>query len=122
MGWRSTVATIRMQLQVFAWIVEVIAEVHDFSRLGQHSHLSGRRSGDGGHPVEPAGAALLVGAVVASTDAAGVFLLVHTQGLRLRPSVGATLEAESGTNDPFAIFLTLMLVEFISSGESSPLH
>jgi cell volume regulation protein A len=65
---------------------------------------------------------LLVGAVVASTDAAAVFLLVHTQGLRLRPRVGATLEAESGTNDPFAIFLTLMLVEFISSGESSPWH
>jgi potassium/hydrogen antiporter len=64
--------------------------------------------------------ALLVGAVVASTDAAAVFLLVHTQGLRLRPRVGATLEAESGTNDPFAIFLTLMLVNFISLGESSP--
>src|SRR5438874_5273357 len=66
--------------------------------------------------------ALLVGAVVASTDAAAVFLLVHTQGLRLRPRVGATLEAESGTNDPFAIFLTLMLVEFISSGATSPAH
>jgi cell volume regulation protein A len=65
---------------------------------------------------------LLVGAVVASTDAAAVFLLVHTQGLRLRPRVGATLEAESGTNDPFAIFLTLMLVKFISLGESSPAH
>jgi potassium/hydrogen antiporter len=66
--------------------------------------------------------ALLVGAVVASTDAAAVFLLVHTQGLRLRPRVGATLEAESGTNDPFAIFLTLMLVKFIFSGESSLLY
>ncbi|WFU33704.1 potassium/proton antiporter [Bradyrhizobium brasilense] len=65
---------------------------------------------------------LLVGAVVASTDAAAVFLLVHTQGLRLRPRVGATLEAESGTNDPFAIFLTLMLVEFISIGQSSASH
>src|SRR5438874_7972236 len=66
--------------------------------------------------------ALLVGAVVASTDAAAVFLLVHTRGLRLRPRVGATLEAESGTNDPFAIFLTLMLVEYISLGSSSPGH
>jgi cell volume regulation protein A len=66
--------------------------------------------------------ALLVGAVVASTDAAAVFLLVHAQGLRLRPRVGATLEAESGSNDPFAVFLTLMLVEFISIGQSTPAH
>src|SRR5258707_1014349 len=66
--------------------------------------------------------ALLVGAVVASTDAAAVFLLVHAQGLRLRPRVGATLEVESGTNDPFAVFLTLMLVELISVGDSSLWH
>lgn len=59
---------------------------------------------------------LLVGAVVASTDAAAVFLLVHARGLRLRPRVGATLEVESGTNDPFAIFLTVLLVEFLLQG------
>src|ERR1700710_2079494 len=66
--------------------------------------------------------ALLLGAVVASTDAAAVFLLVHAQGLRLRPRVGATREADSGTNAPLAGFLTLMLVELISVGESSVWH
>jgi cell volume regulation protein A len=66
--------------------------------------------------------ALLTGAVVASTDAAAVFLLVHAQGLRLRPRVGATLEVESGTNDPFAVFLTLTLVKLLSLGETSASH
>src|SRR5215475_1367590 len=60
--------------------------------------------------------ALLVGAVIASTDAAAVFFLIHARGLRLRPRVGATLEIESSTNDPFAIFLTLLLVEILQHG------
>src|SRR5215831_1563491 len=59
---------------------------------------------------------LLVGSVVASTDAAAVFFLIHARGLRLRPRVAATLEIESGTNDPFAIFLTLMLVQILLQG------
>src|SRR5579884_466819 len=57
--------------------------------------------------------ALLVGAVVASTDAAAVFFLINTRGLRLRPRVRAVLEVESGTNDPFAVFLTLTFVEML---------
>jgi len=60
---------------------------------------------------------LLVGAMVASTDAAAVFFLIHARGLRLRPRVGATLEVESGTNDPFAIFLTLTLVRILLAEE-----
>jgi cell volume regulation protein A len=63
--------------------------------------------------------AVLVGAVVASTDAAAVFLLIHSRGLRLRPRVGGTLEVESGTNDPFAVFLTMVLVQFLLLGDQS---
>src|SRR6185437_4835360 len=66
--------------------------------------------------------ALLVGAVVASTDAAAVFLLINAGGLRLRPRVRAVLEVESGTNDPFAVFLSLLLVEMLLVGDQSWSH
>jgi potassium/hydrogen antiporter len=66
--------------------------------------------------------ALLVGAVVASTDAAAVFFLINARGLRLRPRVRGVLEVESGTNDPFAIFLALLLVEILLLGDQSWTH
>jgi cell volume regulation protein A len=63
--------------------------------------------------------ALLVGSVIASTDAAAVFFLINARGLRLRPRVRAVLEVESGTNDPFAVFLTLLVLEMLLAGEGS---
>ena len=60
---------------------------------------------------------LLLGSIVASTDAAAVFFLLRIGGINIRDKVRSTLEVESGTNDPMAIFLTLALVELLASGE-----
>lgn len=62
----------------------------------------------------------LVGAIVASTDAAAVFFLVRAQGLHLGRRVGAVIEIESATNDPAAVFLTVLLVELLTSNLSDP--
>lgn len=62
---------------------------------------------------------MLLGSIVASTDAAAVFSVLRSQGLHLRRRLAATLEIESGSNDPMAIFLTLGLIQLLTGRADS---
>lgn len=64
------------------------------------------------------GLAMLLGAVVASTDAAATFMLIQQSGVAIRERVRQTLLLESGLNDPVAIFLTVVLTAVVGAGTS----
>lgn len=58
---------------------------------------------------------LLIGSIVASTDAASVFSILRSQKLNLKGSIASILEIESGSNDPFAYMLTIIILSLMSN-------
>ncbi|GHT02746.1 K+/H+ antiporter [Bacteroidia bacterium] len=64
---------------------------------------------------------LLLAAVMSSTDSASVFSILRGKGVRLKKQLKPLLEFESGSNDPMAYMLTIILIQLIgSTGEGSP--
>jgi cell volume regulation protein A len=57
---------------------------------------------------------LLLGSIAGSTDAAAVFAVLRSRGMRLPARLATTVEAESGSNDPMAVFLTIACLEVLT--------
>lgn len=60
---------------------------------------------------------LLLAAVMSSTDSASVFSILRSKGVYLKENLRPTLELESGSNDPMAYMLTIILISFIQLGD-----
>lgn len=61
-------------------------------------------------------AAMLLAATMSSTDSASVFNLLRSQRMNLKENLRPLLELESGSNDPMAYMLTIVLIQVIGSG------
>lgn len=59
--------------------------------------------------------AMLLAATMSSTDSASVFNILRSQNMNLKHNLRPMLELESGSNDPMAYMLTIVLIQFINS-------
>jgi cell volume regulation protein A len=58
---------------------------------------------------------MLLGSIIASTDAAAVFSILRSRGVVITPRLRHLLELESGSNDPAAVFLTIGMISLLQS-------
>jgi len=64
---------------------------------------------------------LLIGAIISSTDAAAVFSVLRARGTHLKGKLKPLLELESGSNDPSAIILTVIMIQILQAGDVTAL-
>lgn len=62
---------------------------------------------------------LLLGAIISSTDAAAVFAVLRGNNINLKKGLRPLIEFESGCNDPMAVFLTVGLLQLMTSHTTS---
>jgi cell volume regulation protein A len=62
---------------------------------------------------------MLLGSIVSSTDAAAVFAVLRSRGIKLRGHLKELLEVESGSNDPMAVFLTIGMIGLLQDASRS---
>jgi len=62
---------------------------------------------------------LLLGAIVSSTDAAAVFMVLRGRNAKLPKKLANLLELESGSNDPMGVVLTLAIIQLLTNPATS---
>jgi potassium/hydrogen antiporter len=62
---------------------------------------------------------MLLGSIVSSTDAAAVFAVLRSRGIKLHGHLKELLEVESGSNDPMAVFLTVGMIGLLQDASRS---
>ena len=61
---------------------------------------------------------MLIGAIISSTDASAVFSIIRTRNVKLKGDLQPLLELESGSNDPMAVFLTIVVTGLMKGNET----
>ena len=62
---------------------------------------------------------ILIGSVIASTDAASVFNVLRFKQLSLKYNTDSLLELESGSNDPISYMMTILMISLVSGEQIS---
>ena len=66
--------------------------------------------------------AMLIGAIISSTDAGAVFTVLRSRSIHLKGHLKPILELESGSNDPMAVFLTTSILTLMAAPQEASIY